>query len=99
MYDLACPSDSTRISKGLYDRQLDTALFKRLHATNYTLAPKRQEKRLGPGSYTPLTIDEIYRGKSSGKHGRYYQQSARFPSKHRCRVQVCRDFFSEMKNS
>lgn len=88
MYDLSCSSNSARISKGLYDRQLDTALFKRLHATNYTLAPKHQEKHLGPGSYTPLTIDEIYRRKSSGKYGCYYQQSARFPSKHLCRVQV-----------
>lgn len=92
MYDISC---SSRISKGIYDRQLDTILFKRLHATNFTLAPKRSFKVLGPGSYNPVTIDEIYRRKSCSKYGRYYQQSKRFPSKnqkskHLCHSQVCK---------
>lgn len=87
MFDLSCPSGDSR---GLYDRQLDTALFKRLHATNFTLAPKREKKILRPGSYSPLTIEEISRGKSAGKYGRFYQQSQRFPSKYLYRIQVRR---------
>lgn len=93
MFDLSCPSGDSRVSKSLYDRQLDTELFKRLHATNYTLAAKRERKILGPGSYSPLTIEEISRGKSAGKHGRFYQQSQRFPSKYLPRIQVRRLLF------
>ncbi|CAF1033733.1 unnamed protein product [Rotaria sp. Silwood1] len=81
------------MSKSIYDRQLDTDLFKRLHPTNFTLAPKHYINILGPGSYNPITIDEIYRKKSCSKYGRYYQQSKRFPSinrksKHLCHTQT-----------
>jgi hypothetical protein len=89
MYDISCPTGHPRISKGIYDRQLDTILFKRLHATNFTLAPKRIVKKLGPGSYNPITIDEIYRQKLCSKYGRYYQQSKRFPSKNRKSRHLC----------
>jgi hypothetical protein len=93
MQNISCPPGHPTVSKSIYDRQLDTALFKRLHATNFTLAPKRYIKILGPGSYNPMTIDEIYRQKLCGKHGPYYQQSRRFPSKspkskHLCQTQV-----------
>ena len=97
MYDISCPSNHSTKLKSIYDRQLETDLFKRLHATNYTLAPKRSVKILGPGSYNPKTIDEIYRQKSCSKYGPYYQQSKRFPtknrkSKHLCNTQV-KNFF------
>ena len=68
------------LSKSIYDRQLDTEIFKRLHATRFTLAPVQSGTILGPGSYNPLTVDEIYRRKTCSKFGRYYQQSERFPS-------------------
>ncbi|CAF0999662.1 unnamed protein product [Didymodactylos carnosus] len=78
------PNDNLSCSKyeqlSLYDRQLNTALFKRLHATNFTLIPKTLVKQLGPGSYNPLTIDEIYQKKTCRKFGPYYQRSNRFPS-------------------
>jgi hypothetical protein len=83
MDNISCPPGYLIKSKGIYDRQLDTALFKRLHATNFTLAPKRHVTILGPGSYNPMTIDEIYRQKSCSKYGPYYQQSKRFPSMNR----------------
>ncbi len=63
--------------KSIYDRQLDINLFKRLHGTNFTLAPKYHVKILGPNSYNPMTIDEIYSRKICSKYGRYYQQSKR----------------------
>lgn len=97
MSDICCPPGHSKVAKGIYDRQLGTALFKRLHGTNFTLAPKRERKLLGPGSYTPVTVDEIYRQKSCGKYGRYYQRSKRFPSKtrrsrHSCQTQVQNSF-------
>ena len=93
MSKISCPPGHGKISKSIYDRQLDTALFKRLHGTNYTLAPKQYLKVLGPGSYNPMTIEEAYRQKSCSKYGPYYQQSQRFPmknrkSKHLCHTQV-----------
>lgn len=93
MYGISCPPGHPTTRKSIYDRQLDTALFKRLHATNFSLAPKPHVKILGPGSYNPVTIDEIYRGKSSGKFGPYCQRAKRFPvpqrkSKHLCNTQV-----------
>ncbi|CAF2749049.1 unnamed protein product [Rotaria sp. Silwood2] len=80
------------MTKSIYDRQLDINLFKRLHPTNFALVPKRSLSILGPGSYNPITIDEIYRQKSCSKYGPYYQQSNRFPSinrksKHLCYIQ------------
>jgi hypothetical protein len=101
MYNTSCPPGHPSVSKSIYDRQIDTALFKRLHATNFTLAPKRYVKILGPGSYNPITIDEIYRQKSCSKYGSYYQQSKRFPSmnrksKHLCNTQVIRFFLIEI---
>jgi hypothetical protein len=86
MSDISC---SAGHSKGIYDRQLDMALFKRLHATNFTLAPKCDVKNLGPGSYNPITIEEIYRQKMCSKYGPYYQQSKRFPSKNRKSKHLC----------
>lgn len=91
-------SCSSSRSVSLYDRQLNTALFKRLHATNYTLATKRTLSVLGPGSYTPRTIEEIYRDKACSRHGRYYQQSERFSLNHRmtksrCNSHVRRSFY------
>ncbi|CAF1092005.1 unnamed protein product [Rotaria sordida] len=81
------------ISKSIYDRQLNMDLFKRLHPMNFTLASKRSIKILGPSSYNPMTIDEIYCKKSCSKYGPYYQQSKRFPSinrksKHLCHTQT-----------
>ena len=52
-----------------------------LHAINFTLSQKSPVPILGPGSYHPKTIDEIYREKFCSKYGPYYQQSIRFPSK------------------
>lgn len=67
------------MSTSIYDRQLDTDLFKRLHQTNFTLILKKSvNKILGPGSYNPSTIDEIYRQKPCSKYGPYYQQSKYF---------------------
>ena len=87
------PCSSSR-SVGIYDRQVAIALFKRLHATNYTLAPKSTSSIIGPGSYTPRTIEEIYRDKACSRYGPYYQQSERFSlnhrqTKHRCNPHVC----------
>jgi hypothetical protein len=98
MYNISCPPGHPTVSKSIYDRQLDTALFKRLLATNFNLIPKRYVKILGPGSYNPMTIEEIYRQKSCSKYGPYYQQSSRFSSihrksKHLCNTQVIRVFF------
>ncbi len=89
MYNISCSAGHSTRLKSIYDRQLDTDLFKRLHATNFTLAPKRSVKKLGPGSYNPITIDEIYRQKSCSKYGPYYQQSKRFPSRNRKSKHSC----------
>ena len=91
-------SCSSSRSASLYDRQLNTALFKRFHATHFTLAPKHTLSVLGPGSYTPRTIEEIYRDKACSRHGRYYQQSERFSldprmTKSRCNSHVRRSFY------
>ncbi len=96
MYNISCPPGHPTVSKSIYDRQLDTALFKRLLATNFNLVPKRYVKILGPGSYNPMTIEEIYRKKSCSKYGPYYQQSSRFSSKHLCNTQVIRVFVVEI---
>ncbi|CAF1307354.1 unnamed protein product [Adineta steineri] len=82
-------SDYIIMSKSIYDRQLDTILFKRLHATNFTLAPKRHVKILGPGTYNPMTINEIYKQKSCSKYGPYYQQSKRFTTKNHKSKHLC----------
>jgi hypothetical protein len=89
MYNISCPPGHPTRWKSIYHRQLDTELFKRLHATNFTLAPKSVVKILGPGSYNPMTIDEIYRQKSCSKYGPYYQQSKRFPSRNRKSKHLC----------
>lgn len=93
MLNISCPPGHFKPWKSIYDRELDTIVFKRLHRTNYTLAPNYQTISLGPGSYNPKTIDEIYLKKSCGIYGPFYQQSKRFPtrirqSKHLCRTQV-----------
>ncbi|UJR31352.1 hypothetical protein I4U23_018848 [Adineta vaga] len=89
MNNISYSSGHLPISKGIYDRQLDTDLFKRLHATKFTLSPIRERKILGPGYYNPLTIEEIYRQKSCSKYGRYYQQSERFLSMYSKRKRSC----------
>ena len=89
MSNIACLSQYRAVSKSIYDRQLDTDLFKRLHATHFSLVPKRDSKILGPGSYNPRTIDEIYRQKTSSKYGPYHQQSKRFPSTNRKSRCIC----------
>ena len=76
-------SCSKQTSAGLYDRQVQTELFKRYHGTNFTLTPKMAAPILGPTTYNPKTIEEIYRQKPCGKYGKFYQQSARFGSSHR----------------
>ncbi len=90
MYNISCPPGHSTVSKSIYDKQLDTALFKRLLSTNFNLVPpKRYVKILGPGSYNPMTIEEIYRQKSCSKYGPYYQQSSRFSSIHRKSKHLC----------
>jgi hypothetical protein len=63
----------------IYDRQLRTAVFKRLHTANSSPIGTCSTIAIGPGSYNPRTIDEIYRHKSPSRYGSYYQQSKRFP--------------------
>ena len=91
-------SCSKRESSSLYDRQLNIELFKRLHGTNLTLTRKSSPSIIGPTTYNPKTIDEIYRQKACSKYGSFYQQSPRFPSsphksKHRCSANVKMTFF------
>lgn len=81
------------IASSHYDRQLKIEMFKRIHGTNFGLISKVSAPVLGPTSYNPKTMEEIYQGKPCSKYGSFYQQSPRFPSttgksKHRCASNV-----------
>ncbi|CAF3906385.1 unnamed protein product [Rotaria magnacalcarata] len=82
-------SSYQKCRKSIYDQQLNTDLFKVLHLTKYTRSSKHHDKILGPGSYSPITIDEIYRQKACSKYGPYYQQSKQFSSVYRKTRQLC----------
>ena len=74
----------------LYDRQLSLEVFKRFQATHWTLRPQRSAPTLGPTTYNPKTVDEIFREKICSRFGRFYQRAQRFPlpTKTGCEVRV-----------